>query len=85
MPNGRMLIGTRKPARPANQQRLGQQGERHEQDVAGEHVGHESDGERERRHDDRRDELDGTDEGLQRRGDAGAATAGGRSTRDPAA
>ena len=54
------------------EQRLGQQGERHEQDVPGQHVGDRVGPSGENGPDeDRRDELDDADERLQRRRHAG--------------
>ena len=47
---------------------LAEQGERDQQNVAGEHVGEESDRQRERADDDGREELDQANEWLQRRG-----------------
>ena len=49
----------------AAQQRRGERRERHEDEVAGEHVGEESDHQRERPDDERRDELDRDDEQQQ--------------------
>ena len=49
------------------EQRLREEGERHEQDVPSEHVGHESDGQRERADEDHRNELDDADKRLERR------------------
>ena len=55
--NGTMMTVTFAAHSAARQRR-----ERHEDEVAGEHVGEESDHQRERPHDERRDELDRDDE-----------------------
>lgn len=52
-------------------QRFGEQAERDQQDVASEHVGHQTNCQRERGHDDGRDELDATNKWLQSRWNSG--------------
>ena len=61
---------TNENGRRQDQQRLGreqgdaQHAEGHQQDVAGEHVGEETDGQREGPHDEGRDELDRRDQDV---------------------